>query len=48
MSDTLDELRDLSEYLQNRSITLVDSDKSIRTTIRVLDSRAIDSGPKIN
>ncbi|CAI6358158.1 unnamed protein product [Macrosiphum euphorbiae] len=35
MSDALDELGDLTEYLQKRSITLVDADKSIRTTIRV-------------
>lgn len=32
MSDALDELEDLLKYLQKRSITLVDADKSIRTT----------------
>lgn len=47
MSDALDELGDLSEYLQKRSITLVDADKSIRTTIRVLDSMTTDPGPKL-
>lgn len=47
ISDALDELGDLSEYLQKRSITLVDADKSIRTTIRVLDSMATDPGPKL-
>lgn len=47
MSDALDELGDLSEYLQKRSITLVDADKSIRTIIRVLDSKATDPGPKL-
>jgi hypothetical protein len=47
MSGTLDELGNLSKYLQKLSITLVDADKSIRTTIRVLDSMATDPGPKL-
>jgi len=44
---SLSSLEDLSEYFQKRSITLVDADKSIRTTIRVLDSMATDTGPKL-
>jgi hypothetical protein len=40
MSNALDELGNLSEYLQTHSITLVDADKSIKTTIRELDSMA--------
>ena len=47
MADALDELGDLSEYLQRRNITLVDADKAIRTTIRVFDSMVSKLGQKI-
>ncbi|KAE9535982.1 hypothetical protein AGLY_007883 [Aphis glycines] len=47
MSDALDEVGSLSEYLKRRDITLIEADKSIRTTIRVLDSMATDPGPKL-
>lgn len=47
MADALDELGDLSEYLQRRNITLVDADKAIRTTIRVFDSMVSEPGHKL-
>jgi len=47
MSDALDELGDLSKYLQKRSITLVDADKAIKTTIRVVDSMETEQSPKL-
>lgn len=48
MADALDELEDLSEYLQRRNITLVDADKAIRTTIRVFDSTVSEPGHKLS
>jgi hypothetical protein len=48
MSDALDELGDLCEFLQRRNITLIDADKAVRTTIRVLDSMANEPGPKLS
>lgn len=37
--DAVDELGELSEYLQRRNITLVEANKAIRTTqFRVFDS----------
>ena len=47
MSDALDELGDLSTILQRRNITILDADKAIRTTIRVIDSMATEPGPKL-
>jgi hypothetical protein len=47
MADALDELGDLSEYLQKRNITLVEADKAIRTTIRVFDSMVSESKHKL-
>ncbi|KAL5235567.1 hypothetical protein ACI65C_002977 [Semiaphis heraclei] len=47
MADALDELGDLSEYLQRRNITLVDANKAIRTTIRVFDSMVSEPGHKL-
>lgn len=47
MSDALDELGSLSEYLQRLDITLIEAVMSIRTTIRVLDSMATDPEPKL-
>lgn len=46
MADGLNELADLSEDLQKRHITLGEADKAIRTTIRVLDSMALQPGTK--
>lgn len=47
MADALDELGDLSEYLQRRNITLVDADKAIRTKIRVFDSMVSEPEHKL-
>jgi len=47
MADALDELGDLSEYLQRRNITLVDADKAIRTTIRIFDSMVSEPEHKL-
>ncbi|VVC33143.1 Hypothetical protein CINCED_3A022832 [Cinara cedri] len=47
MADTLDELGELSEYLQSCIITLVEVDKAIRTTIRVFDSMVNKPGHKL-
>ncbi|KAI4460775.1 phd finger-like domain-containing protein 5a [Holotrichia oblita] len=43
----LDELGDLSEYLQRSHITVWDADKAIRTTISVFNSMATKVGPKL-
>ena len=48
ISDALDELGDLSTVLQRRNITILEADKAIRTTIRVMDSLATEPGPKLS
>lgn len=47
MGDALDELGELSEYLQRRNITLVEANKAIRTTIKVFDSMVNETGQKL-
>lgn len=47
MADALDELEELSEYLQRCNITLVEADKAIRKTIRVFDSMVSEPGQKL-
>lgn len=48
MADALDELADLSLFLQRRNITLIEADKAMKTTIRVFDSMASDHGPRLS
>lgn len=48
MADALDELSDLSLSLQRRNITLLEADKSVKTTIRVLDSMTCDYGTRLS
>lgn len=47
MADALDELGELSEYLERLNITLIEVDKAIRTTIRVFDSMVSNPGHKL-
>lgn len=47
MADALDELGELSEYLQRRNITLVETDKVIRKIIRVFYWMVSNPGHKL-
>jgi hypothetical protein len=48
MADALDELSDLSEFLQRKKITMPQADKAIRTAIRVFESMDTNPGPKLS
>lgn len=47
MADALDEL-ELSLFLQRRNIMIIEADKAVKTTIRVLDSMANDYDPRLS